>query len=460
MIHFRMERDSLGEVKIPAEALWGPATARAIENFPISGRFFPRPFISALGLLKATAARANSELKLIEPEIAKAIWQSAEEVREGVHDRQFPVDIFQTGSGTSTNMNANEVIANLANIKLGGKVGTYHPVHPNDHVNKCQSSNDVMPSVTNLAALYEINKRLLPALALLHKALAAKAEEFSSIYKIGRTHLMDAMPIKLGSEFGGWARQIEQGIERVRVSCRSLLDLALGGTAVGTGFGAHPNFAARTCSIMAAELGLDVRCTLNHFSAQSFRTESVEVSGALKTVAVSLVRMADDIKLMSSGPRLGLGELRLPSLQPGSSMMPGKVNPVIPEMVSQVGIQVIANDTAVAIAASGGHLELNTYIPLIAANLLDSIEILANASRIFAEKCVSGIGAREERCRSGLERSLSLSTALVEKIGYDRAAQIAKDAATSGKTIREVALDQDIASEEVLNKLLDVKKMV
>ncbi len=456
MTSYRMDHDALGEVKVPQDALWGASTQRALENFPISTRRFPRAIIGMLGLVKAHAAAVNRDLHLVSEEIALAIERAALDVAQGLHDHHFPLDVFQTGSGTSLNMNANEVIANLANLALGSPLGSMTPVHPNDHVNRCQSSNDVIPSVIHLAAATEIDRTLLPALERLHSALVVKAKAFDSILKIGRTHLQDAMPIRLGQEFGGYARQVEMGIERLRRLLTVITELALGGTAVGTGTGSHPQFASRVCERLASELMLDFRPSVNSFTALASQAPAVEASSDLSATAVSLTRIADDIRLLASGPRLGLGEIKLPSLQPGSSIMPGKVNPVIPEVVCQVGTQVLANATAISIAATAGHLQLNTQLPLIASNLLESISILASAARVFAEKCVEGIEANQARCESLVEQSLALATALVPKIGYAKASEIAKEAARSNRTIREVALEQNIAPKEELDVLLDL----
>lgn len=449
----------MGEIKVPADALWGASTQRAIENFPISSRRLPLRFIIALATIKKFAAEANGDLGALDKRLAGAISSAAEEIVRGRHREQFPLDTFQTGSATSTNMNANEVIANIANLGLGGTLGTWSPVHPNDHVNMGQSSNDVIPSSIHVAAAVAIKEKLLPSLGALRSALGKKADEFDGVLKIGRTHLMDAMPIRLGQEFGGWARQIEKGMEAIGRAVASLLELALGGTAVGTGFGAHPKLAARICKGLSKELGLDFRPAKNFFEALASRAPCAEVSGSLKACAISLVRIAEDIKLLSSGPRLGLGEMRLPAVQPGSSIMPGKVNPVIPEMVCQVGIQVIANDAAITHAAVAGHLELNTKLPTIASNLIESIEILANASHTFANRCVAGIEANEEKCQSNIARSLALAMALVPRVGYAMAAEIAAEAARTGKTIREVSSEQKIASEEEIDKLLDPDRL-
>ncbi|HPQ81498.1 MAG TPA: class II fumarate hydratase, partial [bacterium] len=370
----RTEEDSLGSVEIPSDSLWGASTQRAIDNFPVSARRLPSPFIRSLGLIKKGAAEANGELKLIDRKLAHAIASAADEVALGKRNVEFPVDVFQTGSGTSTNMNANEVIARLANIELRGDANTWNPVHPNDHVNRCQSSNDVIPSAIHVAACTEISGKLIPSLEKLRRSLSAKALEFDHIVKIGRTHLMDAMPVRLGQEFAGWARQVEKGAERMGRILPALLELALGGTAVGTGFGAHPDFAKKVCRKLSKWTGLEFEPAKNPFEALSSHGPCVEASGALKATAGSLVRIADDIRLMASGPRLGFAEIKLPALAPGSSIMPGKVNPVIPEMVVQVGTQVAANDLAVTLAAQGGHLELSTQLPVLASNLLESVE--------------------------------------------------------------------------------------
>ncbi len=455
----RTETDALGEIEVPADALWGASTQRAIENFPISARRFSRTFILALGSIKAAAAETNGELGLIDGKHAAAIAKAARAVASGEHDVHFPLDVYQTGSGTSINMNANEVIASLANEALGGRRGVWEPIHPNDHVNRCQSSNDVIPSALHIATALKINRQLIGPLERLRTELRKKAGEYGSVVKIGRTHLQDAMPVRLGQVFAGYARQIEKGIERLGRVVPALCEIALGGTAVGTGAGAHPDFARRTCERLSSGLGLSLRPAKDYFEALSSRSTLVEASGMLTAIATSLIRISEDIKLMSSGPRLGLGEISIPAVQPGSSIMPGKVNPVIPEMVYQVGAQVIANDTAVSLAASAGHLELNTGLPLIAANILESIYILSSAARIFTERCISGIEAREERCRGNIDMSLALATALVPKIGYARAAGLAKQAAATGKTVRQVALEQNVAGEPELDELLDVWKM-
>jgi fumarate hydratase class II len=451
---FRIETDSLGEVRVPAGAYYGAQTARAVENFPVSGLRFPRAFIRALGFIKKHAASTNAELGLLDGRRAQAIQAAAEEVAEGKFDAQFVVDIFQTGSGTSTNMNANEVIANRACELLGGRIGD-KSVHPNDHVNCGQSSNDVIPTAIHVAALDGIEFKLLPALEGLRGALADRAVAFKDILKIGRTHLQDATPIRLGQEFSGYVSQIEHGIARLRQAQGFLGELPLGGTAVGTGLNTHHEFAQRTIRRLAEETRLKLREAPNHFEAQAARDACVETAGVLKTVAVSLIKIANDIRWLGSGPRLGLGELRLPALQPGSSIMPGKVNPVLCERVVQVGAQVFGNETVVGLAGAAGSFELNTMMPVLAYNLLQAIELLANASRVFAERCVRGLEADEQRCQSNVERSLAMGTALVPAIGYDKAVRIVKAAAESGRTVREVALEMSGLDKAKLDELLD-----
>jgi fumarate hydratase, class II len=453
----RIERDSMGEMRVPAEALYGAQTARAVENFPVSHLRFPRPFIRALGLIKKHAARSNATLGLLEAPVADAIESAAREVAEGKHDDQFVVDVFQTGSGTSTNMNANEVIANRAAQLLSGRPGEKQ-IHPNDHVNRCQSSNDVIPTAIHLAALEMINHSLLPAFRRLQQELSAKAEQFFPVIKTGRTHLQDATPIRLGQVFSGFASQVEHGLRRIDNSLPHLSELALGGTAVGTGINAHPRFAPLTIEALARETGLPLREAPNHFEAQASRDACVEASGALKTVAVSLVKIANDIRWLGSGPRCGLGELKIPPVQPGSSIMPGKVNPVMSEMALQVAAQVIGNDAAITYAGSFGNFELNVMMPVIAHNLLESIHLLANAGTLFAEKCLAGLEADAERCRSLVEQSLAMCTALAPVIGYDRAAQIAREAYASGRTVREVARELSGLDENTLAQLLDPER--
>jgi len=451
---FRTETDSMGEMQVPADAYYGAQTARAVENFPISNLRFSRQFIRALGLIKKHAAITNASLGLLPEKLAKAIQQAAQEVIDGKLDDQFVVDIFQTGSGTSTNMNANEVIANRATELLGGKRGD-KLVHPNDHVNRGQSSNDVIPSALHLAALEAIEFQLCPAQNELHEALIKKAEQFGGILKIGRTHLQDATPMRVGQEFSGYASQVSHGLTRLENVEMHLGELALGGTAVGTGINTHPDFARRTIEGLAKETGLDLREAPNHFEAQAGRDACVEASGALKTVAVSLIKIANDIRWLGSGPRLGLGELKLPATQPGSSIMPGKVNPVMCEMVIQVGAQVIGNDAVITFGGASGNFELNVMMPVMAYNLLQSIELLTNASRVFARRCIIGLEADVVRCESNIERSLAMCTALAPVIGYDKAAHIAKVAYESGRTVREVALELSGLDKTQLDELLD-----
>ncbi|MDQ5812692.1 MAG: class II fumarate hydratase [Actinomycetota bacterium] len=454
----RIERDSMGEVEVPRDALFGAQTRRALENFPISDLRKPRRFIEALGAIKLEAAVVNHELGLLDEELKDAIVQASEEVVEGALDNAFVLDVFQTGSGTSTNMNANEVISNRAIQLMGGEVGSKSPVHPNDHVNKGQSSNDVIPTAIHLAALVSIKEDLIPALEKLQRALGEKAREFDDVVKTGRTHLQDATPIRLGQEFQGYAGQIERGILRVRKAMDDLSEVALGGTAVGTGVNTHPEFASRVCERLSRRFGVEVRETENHFQAQSAMDGTVFASGALKTVAVSLMKIANDIRWLGSGPRAGIGEIALPEVQPGSSIMPGKVNPVIAESAAMVAAQVMGNDATITIAGQSGNFELNVMLPLIAYNLLQSIELLANACTNFTDQSVFGIKATE-RGPELVETGLMLATALAPEIGYDRAAEISKEAYKTGRTIREVAREKTDLSEEELDKLLDARKM-
>ncbi|MFQ5882110.1 MAG: class II fumarate hydratase [Candidatus Methylomirabilales bacterium] len=456
---YRIERDSMGEVKVPARAYYGAQTQRAVENFPVSGLRFPSAFIRTLGMIKLCAARVNLDLGLLDRRIAEAIIQAAQEVVEGRWDGEFVLDIFQTGSGTSTNMNANEVIGNRAIALLGGKIGSKSPVHPNDHVNLGQSSNDVIPTAIHLAALQAIERELLPALRRLHQALLAKAEEFERVVKIGRTHLQDATPVRLGQEFAGYARQVELSIERVERVRPSLAELALGGTAVGTGINTHPEFPGRVIRYLAAMSELPLGEAKNHFAAQGSQDAVVEASGVLKTVAVSLMKIANDIRWLGSGPRCGIGEILLPAIQPGSSIMPGKVNPVIPEAVIQVAAQVIGNDACVTMGGQGGYFELNMMMPVMAYNLLQSITLLRNVSRIFVDKCIVDIRADEARCAGLVGQSLAMCTALAPVIGYDAAAKIAKESYETGKTVRQVVLEHQILPEEELNRILDPWRM-
>lgn len=455
---FRIERDSMGEFRVPATAYYGAQTMRAVENFPISGLRFPRSFIRALGSVKLAAAQVNTDLGLLDAVRADAIGRAASEVADGEHDDQFVVDIFQTGSGTSTNMNANEVISNRAIEMLGGVRGSRDPIHPNDHVNMGQSSNDVIPTAIHAAALAAIHDRLIPSMGRLESALREKAQEFMPIVKTGRTHLQDATPIRLGQEFVGYAGQVERGIERVHSAVTRLSELAIGGTAVGTGVNVHPEFAARVCVVLSKLIGVSVRETTNHFQAQSSLDAIVETSGALKTVAVSLMKIANDIRWLGSGPRAGIGEIELPAVQPGSSIMPGKVNPVIPESVCQAAAQVIGNDTAITVAGQSGAFEINVMMPVAAHNLLESIEILASSCGNFASQCVSGLKATAKG-PDMVQNGLAIVTTLVPHVGYDAAAAIAKEAGQTGESIREVALRRTDLSAESLDEILDASSM-
>ena len=446
----------MGTMQVPADAYYGAQTARAVENFPISNLRFPRPFIRALGLIKKHAAATNAGFGYVKPAIAQAVQQAAQEVVAGKWDHQFVVDIFQTGSGTSTNMNTNEVIANRAIELLGGKRGD-KSVHPNDHVNVGQSSNDVIPTAIHLATLDSLVNKLQPALRELHTALDAKAKEFNDVLKIGRTHLQDATPIRLGQEFSGYASQVEHGIKRLQAVEANLGELALGGTAVGTGINTHVDFARLTIAGIAAETGLPLREATNHFEAQGSRDACVEAAGALKTVAISLVKIANDIRLLGSGPRCGIGELKLPATQPGSSIMPGKVNPVMCEMLIQVGAQVIGNDAVIAFSGAFGNFELNVMLPVIAHNLLQAIELLSNGSRVFARRCITGLEADVAKCEGNIENSLAMCTSLAPVIGYDPAAKIAKIAYSTGRTIRQVALESSGLDEARISALLDAR---
>ncbi|MBI3597047.1 MAG: class II fumarate hydratase [Nitrospirae bacterium] len=450
----RLERDTMGEKEVPAEAYYGIQTLRAVENFPISDLRFSRSFIRALGLIKWAAAQVNEDLGLLDKKKARSIVQAAREVADGKLDREFVVDIFQTGSGTSTNMNANEVIANRAAELLGESLGG-KAVHPNDHVNLGQSSNDAIPTAIHVAALELIEKDLIPSLTKLQKALAVKAKEFDPIVKIGRTHLADATPIRLGQEFSGYARQIALAIRRVQSVRENLSELALGGTAVGTGINTHPEFAKRVIAILSRETGCGFREAENHFEAQAAKDAVVEMSGALKTVAVSLTKIANDIRWLGSGPRCGIAEILLPDTQPGSSIMPGKVNPVIAESVLMVAAQVIGNDLTITIGGQAGNFELNVMMPVMAYNLLQSIELLARSAGNFTTHCIQGIQADEARNRAMIEQSLAMCTALAPVIGYDAAARIAKEAYKTGKTVRDIAHAQKVLPEERLSELLD-----
>jgi fumarate hydratase class II len=457
-MEYRIERDTMGEIKVPADALWRAQTQRAVENFPISGGRLEHRHIQALGLIKAAAATVNAKLGVLDQPIADAITAAAAEVADGLHDDQFPIDVFQTGSGTSSNMNANEVIATLAAGRLGA------PVHPNDHVNASQSSNDVFPSSIHLAAAAAITADLLPALDHLSVALDAKATEFADVVKSGRTHLMDATPVTLGQEFSGYAAQIRFGVERLRSTLPRVAELPLGGTAVGTGINMPPGFAASVIALLAERTGLPLTQARNHFEAQGARDALVEASGQLRTVAVSMYKIANDLRWMGSGPSAGLRELRLPDLQPGSSIMPGKVNPVVPEAVRQVCAQVMGNDAAVAFAGSQGDFELNVMLPVMARNVLESIRLLANVGRLLADRCVAGLQANVEVCRSYAESSPSIVTPLNRYLGYDEAAAIAKQSLKEGKSIRQVVIERGHVedgrlTEAQLDEALDVLRM-
>ena len=449
----------MGEVQVPGNALYGAQTQRAAENFPISNLRFPREFIRALGLIKLSAARANMDLGLLEKKIGDAIVKASQEVIDGKLDEHFVLDIFQTGSGTSTNMNANEVISNRAIQILGGVVGSKKPVHPNDHVNMGQSSNDVIPSAMHVAAMESIERSLIPGLRKLQRSLAAKAKEFDSIVKIGRTHLQDATPVRLGQEFGGYARQMQLGIRRLEKLRDTLEELPLGGTAVGTGINTHPKFAAKAIQHLSRLTNLKFREAEDHFEAQGAKDAIVEASGVLKTIAASLTKIANDIRWLGSGPRCGIGEIHLPETQPGSSIMPGKVNPVIAESVLMAAAQVIGNDLAVTIGGQAGVFELNVMMPVMAHNILESIRLLAASASNFADRCISGIDANRERCNEMVEKSLAMCTALAPEIGYDAAAAIAKESYKTGKTVREIAARKKILSPKRLNEILDPMRM-
>jgi fumarate hydratase, class II len=446
---YRIERDSMGELQVPADALWGAQTQRAVQNFPISGLTLPRAFIGALGLVKQAAARANTRLELLDAGIARAIDAAAAEVAAGQYDAQFPIDVFQTGSGTSTNMNANEVIAALAARRLG------QAVHPNDHVNMSQSSNDVIPTTIHVSAALGVRRALIPALEHLRDVLRAKEREVGTQVKTGRTHLMDAMPVTLGQELSGWRAQIESGLARLAATEPRLLALAQGGTAVGTGINAHPEFGACFCEALADLTNVPFTPAANYFEALSSQDTAVELSGQLKTIAVSLMKIANDLRWMNSGPLAGLGEISLPALQPGSSIMPGKVNPVIPEATAMVAAQVIGNDTTITVAGQSGNFQLNVMLPVIAYNLLESIRLLANVSRALADRALAGFKVNPERLAQALDRNPILVTALNPVIGYEKGAAIAKKAYAEGLPVREVAQKMTDLPREELARLLD-----
>jgi fumarate hydratase class II len=456
MTDYRIEKDSLGEVRVPSDALYGAQTQRAVENFPVSGIRFPRVFIRSLGLIKAFAAEVNAGLGLLDPAVAHAIHQAALEVVDGKWDDQFPLDIFQTGSGTSTNMNANEVIATRATQILGPSA---KPVHPNNDVNMGQSSNDAIPAAIHVSAYLEVSEVLLPALMHLHATLKKREDEFRDIVKTGRTHLMDAMPIRLGQEISGWAYQVEQGMHRVESTLPRLAKLALGGTAVGTGVNAPKDFGKLVAGRLSGRTGLPFVETDNHFAAQATMDAAVELSGQLKTAASSFMKMANDLRWMNSGPIAGLGEISLPALQPGSSIMPGKVNPVMCEMMMMAAAQVTGNDAVITISNQQGNFELNVMLPVIAHNLLQSITLLGNAARLLADKAIAGFTVNRERISSLIDKNPILVTALNPVIGYDKAAQIAKKAYAEGRALKDVATEMTDLSKEELERLLDPRKM-
>ncbi len=453
MANYRIEKDSMGEVKVPEDALWAAQTQRAVNNFPISNLKMPRAMIKALGLIKQTAAEVNFDLGLMNETMKKAIVESAQEVIDGGHDKEFPIDIFQTGSGTSSNMNANEVIANLATKKLGEKV------HPNDHINMGQSSNDVIPTAIHVAAYMETSEMLIPALEHLHKTIETKAAQYDDVVKTGRTHLMDAMPVRVSQEMSGWASQVKHGIERLQASLPRIAELAQGGTAVGTGVNAHPEFAERFAKKLSEKTGFPFKKAGNFFESLSTADAAVELSGQLKTIAAGFMKIANDLRWENSGPIAGFGEISLPSLQPGSSIMPGKINPVIPEAVTMVAAQVIGNDVSVTIGGQSGNFQLNVMLPMIAYNLTQSIEILANAARVLADKAIEGYTVNTDKMASLVDKNPILVTALNPVIGYEKGASIAKTAYAEGRSLKEVALEQTDLNEAELNDILDPLKL-
>jgi len=455
---YRVERDSLGEMQVPADAYWGAQTQRAVENFPISGEAFGRRFVRALGVVKKAAAQANRDLDLLSEATAEHVIAAAEEVIAGEHDDQFPVDVFQTGSGTSSNMNANEVISNRATELAGGEIGS-REIHPNDHVNFGQSSNDVIPTAMHVAALEAVENDVIPGLETLRDALEVKEEAFDDVVKTGRTHLQDATPITLGQEFSGYRMQVEKGLTRAKNTRQHLGELALGGTAVGTGLNTHPEFPELAAEYIADETGLDFREADNHYEAQAAHDAMAEAHGALRTIAGSLNKIANDLRLLASGPRNGLGELDQPENQPGSSIMPGKINPVVAEAVNQVHKQVVGNDAAIAAGAAEGQIDLNLYKPVLAHNFLQSTELLANGSEVFAEKFVAKLEADREHCEAQVEQSMALATALNPAIGYDKASEVAKAALKEGKTVREVAVEKGYLDPDEADAVLDPRKM-
>jgi len=460
MSELRTERDSMGEMTVPATAYYGASTARAVENFPISDLRFNRRFIAAMGLIKSACAGVNTSLGLLDTKKRDLIQKAAAEVIDGKLDSEFVIDIFQTGSGTSTNMNTNEVIASRANETATGKRGGKDPVHPNDHVNMEQSSNDVIPTAMHVSAAAAIKEALLPALAHLQEALQTKAAQLDDVVKIGRTHLQDATPVRVGQELGGYAAQVKLAGTRAQKAIRSLRELPLGGTAVGTGINSHPDFAGKVIEEITRRTGIEFVEAENHFEAQAAKDGIVEASGFLRTIAVSMTKIANDIRWLASGPRCGIGELNIPATQPGSSIMPGKVNPVMSEMVLQVAAQVVGNDATICWSgALGSTFELNVMMPVMAFNLLQSIELLSRAARVFADRCVEGLTANRQRCESLVEQSLAMCTSLAPIVGYDKAAEVAKESLKTGKTVREVASERKLLDAAALNKALDARRM-
>jgi len=453
---FRKESDSMGQMSVPKDALYGAQTARAVENFPISKLRFNRSFIEALGVIKFSAAKANLSLKLITGDVGNSIMKAANEVISGKHDSEFVVDIFQTGSGTSSNMNANEVISTLANKFIKGKT----KVHPNDHVNLCQSSNDVIPTAMYISVYSLILNSLVPNLKILEKELSLKARKFDKIFKIGRTHLQDATPITLGQEFGGYASMVSKSIEFIKQASGNLSELAQGGTAVGTGINSHPKFGKKVAIEISKKVGIKFKEASNHFEAQASKDALILTSGALKTLATSLMKIGNDIRWLGSGPRCGFGEISVPAIQPGSSIMPGKVNPVLAESLTQVCAQVIGNDLTISIAGQSGNFELNVMMPVMAHNMIESVEILSNVSAVFAKDCISGIEVNKEQCESTIEKSLAMCTSLAPVIGYDKAAAVAKKAFNENKTVREVVDENKILEKKEAARILDPKTMI
>jgi fumarate hydratase class II len=456
---YRIERDTLGEVKVPRKAYWGAQTQRAVENFAVSGLRLPLPFVRAQAIIKGAAARANGELGVLEAAVAEALVAAAEEIIAGRWGEQFVVDVFQAGAGTSQNMNVNEVLANRAEELLGGKVGEYRRVHPNDHANLGQSTNDTFHAALHISAYAEIRERLFPAAEELAAALEAKAREFDGVVKCGRTHLQDAVPIRLGQEFGGYAASVRAGRDRVAAAAEDFLELGLGGTAVGTGLNAAPGYRRLVISYVNEATGYEFHAAQDPFAGMQSLAGATALSGALRTLATTLIQIADDFRLLASGPRTGLGELRLPAVQPGSSAMPGKVNPVLAEMLDMVGYQVLGCDAAIVHASRAGQLELNVMMPVVAYNLLFAVEILAGGMRVFTERCVRGVAANEELCRRYAESSPALATALSPYIGYEKAAALAQEALRTGKTVRELAAEQGLIPEEELERVLDLRRM-